>query len=214
VHAGRGGTLGHLLIVLGVGCSSSPALPSGPEGTFHGTTADGDAAVVTFATDGASFRGTGALGADPLVISGTAGWCGTGALVRGSGGDDLVNLAVSPDGEQVTVVTRDGERLPLTRGEATPETSAGPFSGVYRGSAGRLGARADLVQIGALVGGVAQVGSRAVAISGRVDGDTVTGHATWPDGSQVAFTALRDAAGTLTFAGFGPPLEMSAGGWP
>lgn len=185
-------------------------------GSFSGTTADGEAVVVTFAEEEAAFRGAGTIDGEPIVVAGAVGWRGSGSLVRSDGTAELVELTLSADGERVVVEPLGREAFTLERGGAAPPAGAsGPFAGSYRAVRDRAPlAEVTLVQRGELLAGFGIVTSDPVGVSGRVTGaSTARGVVTFSDGTQVRFEAELAADGeSLVVRGFGEPMTLGRRG--
>lgn len=217
-RAGSGGpgrcvtAVGALLFVVLAGCATHRAIqPQVLSGPFSGQAADGKPVVVTFSEDAEAFRGEGTIGEEPVVVAGAVGWRGMGSLARADGGQALVELELSADGERLVLETTGSAPLTLVRGGTPAAAADGPFSGSYRARrSGATLAEATLVQRGSLLAGVAIVAGDAAGISGRISGRKAEGQVTFLDSSQVRFEAELAADGrSLLLRGFGEPITMS-----
>jgi hypothetical protein len=184
-------------------------------GRFGGTTASGEAVVLSFREQQESFRGEGTLDGEPLVVAGAIGWRGVGSLQSDAGAEPIA-LTLSADGEAVIVERLGQPPLTLEReGAPSPPLPLGPFSGRFRALRGRAPlAEVTLVEGSGLLSGVAIVTGDPVGITGRVVAPReAEGTVTFLDGSQAAFHAQLAADGrTLLVVGFGDPVTLERRG--
>lgn len=209
----RGLVLAGLCLVVPACVPRLEVKPQVLSGRFAGVTADGTPLTLDFSQQQQSILGQGTLGADAVVLAGAAGWRGVATLQAPSGQGELVELALSADGEMLVLEREGQEAVVLERQAAGAPVVApvGPFSGKFRGV--REGApvvEVRLVQRGTTLVGAGIVTGDAVGITGRaLSPTTAEGLVTYLDGTQIRFSLkLRPGGRELVAEGFGEPLTL------
>jgi hypothetical protein len=197
-------------LVLLLGCHGTPESPSAaspPSGTFEGTTAGGEPVVLSLGEQGGTLEAHGELAGRRVVLAGPVAWSVTGSLT----GDDgrVVPVRLQQMGRTVTLTTPD-EVIALDPGGVAPEAPPGAWTGAYEALAdGAVIAELRVTHTGSLLSGGGEVLGDAVALTARVsDEGRARGSLLYPDGSQIAFEATRDAEGTISLSGLSATLEL------
>ena len=201
-----------LALLCFTGCDASPSTSSDPPaGTFAGESASGEPVRLSLDERSGTLQAHGEIAGRRLMLAGPVSWIATGAMV--SEGGRMVPVRLQQTGPTVTLTT-PSEVIVLDRGAAAGAEPAppsdGPWSGVYEASE-EEGVIAELrvTQSGDLLSGSGDILGDPVALAGHLaDPDRARGRILYRDGSQIAFSAMRNGAGVISFSGLGVPLDL------